>query len=492
MSGAFDDFPGAVPPDRDDLGPLDEELLRLLRATQTPGPRPGLREDLRAAFLSGFPGRSVDNPPSAGAEERSNEFSGSRGPESPRSTGGEGSAHARLTPDDRPAEPQTPLQFQDRDPSAADQEGSREQDVPSHKSTRPAAGASGSEGPGADAHGAESRQAARALDDDDRILRELRGGALELGAPRPQFREDLRRCFLSGSFPALPNLPLESEAQQSGNAAGSSRGQADSSSSRGPQPLERVSPEGRAERRERRESDRQAEQRRARFRLLRGVVAAAAAVLLIAVLLPREPAWRIQLLEGDGLFAVNGFDDLVPIEDLENNVDLLLQSSLVQTRSNRVQLTLPDELVVELTPKSSIDVRGLVPRPRDGVWRMRVDQGEAYIHKAKETHDRVLHVETLDSVVQVLGTTLGVECTTDYTCVCVAEGDVDVDPNPSLVAPKSSVEGGRMLVVKRRPGSSEDALHPMEFPSLVCPSTDVHDHHVCGLQGFYARMTSAP
>ena len=415
MSGAVD-HPGAGA-----AQPGDDELLRRLTGLSEESARPGFHADLRAAFLAGFPGAGADpNADSPGIDPES----ASRPDRTLRREGGESRSAAYS-----------------RTPSRGGPERS--------------ATASRSDVAGPQQNDERARAEAR-------LLAALRAQDATADAPRAAFREDLRRCFLSGEFPHAV-----------GDGKGADESRVATRSAGGPEP--------RGTRLAERRVDALAERRRNRFRLLRGVVAAAAAILVIAVLLPREPSWELRLVEGDGLLTVQGYEEFVSFEDFESDVDAFFEAAEIQTGTNHLELVLPGELVVELTPDSTVDARGLVARPRAGAWRLHLRAGEALISKAPSTRERPLIVQTLDGEVEVLGTTLGVLCSTGYTCVCVADGEVEVRPNEDRATPPAAVRGGNTLVIQRR---GDEVLTAMPFPETVCPSTSPHDHHVCTLLGF--------
>lgn len=504
-------------PERDEALRDDASLIERLREADRVDADVDFRTGLRAAFLSGFPGAESIR---TGERDCSSE-SRSRAPLDNRKESGE--EPTGLGSDQRPGfdgdakerrlAPGAPpvAQHADAD-NQADVSNSNPNQRPSSQDLSP-----------------KAREAAEA-----RLLRDLAEQAVCSDEPRPGFREDLRRCFLSGQFPAARSGEgLADEGPQAqaagahrgtvsghgrtgdgthgeGSAGTGSAGEGGTGSSRdrfrpgrgpgnGAHPTiggrrggsygEGVSGRAGADRmgwssEEDGEHDVKPSKRQSRLRLVRGVLAAAAAVLVIAVLLPREPQWELSLIEGDGLLEVAGFDELIPVEDFIENVDGFLEAGVIHTRGNRLELTLPGELVVELTPASTIDAAGLEARPRGGRWGLRIEQGEAFVSKSPTTRGRPLVIQTFDGDVEVLGTSLGVLCTPDFTCVCVAEGEVEVKPSTARVAPARSVTTGNTLLILRR---GEKAFEGMPFPKTLCPSTDPHDHHVCALQGFTAR-----
>ena len=447
--------------------PPDWRLIELLRESETPQPPVGFAEGLRSAFLAGFPtlGARVsadDRNPFPQDNSRSRASIQSR---SDRGGGPTAEPDRASAPGSAPSASGSPL-------DSAHTNDPGDDPVPDD----PVPGGGPHKGEGAGPHRG-----------DGRLIRDLAGQPLSDHAPRTSFREDLRRCFLSGEFPMaskasgaraensgveIPRAGLRQENPAYGSRPGSDSG-----------------------------ADEVAGRRRSSFRLLRGVLVAAAAVLLLAVLLPREARWSVRLLEGDGLLAVSGFDELVPIESFRGNVDALIRSGRLGTGANRVQFTLGDQLIVEFAPQTTVDTIGLARRTsrnavalwsgasQDGPWSLRLERGEAYIRKNKKTAERAFLIDTPDLEVEVLGTTLGVLCNDQLTCVCVSEGQVDVRPAVGRRTPESLVRGGYSLQVLRH---EKDPHGTMGFPATSCPSDDPHDHHVCGLLDFDQRAQLEP
>jgi hypothetical protein len=391
--------------EQDDLRPEEAELIEQLRLADLAGAEPRFANNLRAAFLEGFGAQAAAN-----ASDRGN--SASLGEGGVRTQGEVGETldtdvSRGSTPAARPetaAEPLSPVQRDEKtdwDPNW---------ETPENLA----------------------------------LVERLGAGELCEDEPGVEFREELRRCFLSGQFS--------------------------------------------------KHLRRQKSARSPRLRLLRTVLMAAAAAALVILWPPDRGTgfWSLRLIEGDGLVAIESgpemevdADGLTSLAGVHIVAENLEGFGSIDVRSSRFELTLPGELVLELTPGTVFDGSQLSLQ-EDGKRHLSVTKGEVLVRKSKDSGSRPLVIKTLDAEVEVLGTVLGVLCGEDYTCVCVTDGDVEVRP---FEAEHSEAEAGETLLVMR---DGEEGVRQMAFPAKLCSnsSPDSHEnHHVCQLVDFGKRIS---
>ena len=205
-------------------------------------------------------------------------------------------------------------------------------------------------------------------------------------------------------------------------------------------------------------------------RLLRLVVplAAAAAILAVAFLLPDGPRWGVRI-EGEGPVQVAGVrldaSDRARIE-----VELSLGAEL-RTGDNTVWMTLEDALVLEVRPQTSLTVAALPDREAGAPYRFELERGETFLRTLDGFGGRELLVDTPQAEVRVMGTALGVLANDEGTCVCVAAGDVIV----------TVPDGGHQALAARQTYFVFD--EPARAPMLV-EFDSAHQAHTDPLRAF--------
>jgi hypothetical protein len=198
--------------------------------------------------------------------------------------------------------------------------------------------------------------------------------------------------------------------------------------------------------------------------LWRLVPAAAAALVVVAAVANRGPAWMVLASAGEGVAVV----DQVPvpmghIEELQRRLrpGVRLQIPV----GSEIELASPGGLVVQVTSGTEFRLPA-VP----GHWVGRrvageVRHGEIRVTTGPAFHGARLHVETPEAIVVVTGTTLAVICEPGGTCVCVFDGQVSVGAKGEHMEPV--VTGRRRFVFNdgRLPESAE--IRPVENERLA-------------------------
>lgn len=173
----------------------------------------------------------------------------------------------------------------------------------------------------------------------------------------------------------------------------------------------------------------------AAYRRFAGFLAVAAAVLFVVLLTRPDPlSWAVLRAPGSGFVTIDG--RRVPSDDTATLAALLPEAVELETGTEGIELGLGDELVLEVRPATRVrpyDIRDASP---DGSRQVELLEGEIYVHRRSGAAGPRLVVATPDSRVVVTGTVLGIYVRDDVTCVCVAEGEVQVHPRS-----RSSAEG---------------------------------------------------
>lgn len=284
-------------------------------------------------------------------------------------------------------------------------------------------------------------------------------------AARPHFRAGLRRAFLAGAF-------LSGEARESGSRPAAQARSSPSVTTDPEELLAEVAPPPPARARFRDElrqrfvaaaavrapagdarprrtqaprvarealATRRPASRRVRPILLGvvGVAALAAAVLLVLRLVgffapqaqpPAPPLWRVASVTGEGPVRVDGSD--VDPSDTQALALLLERATKLETLEREVALSAgPNEPRADLFLRrgSALQLAGWAPQ-EGGPQRLELERGEIFLRTNQPALPVPFHVSTPQAEVRITGTTLGVYASGSYTCVCVLEGRVDVDP----------------------------------------------------------------
>jgi len=299
---------------------------------------------------------------------------------------------------------------------------------------------------------------------DERELRELLLGGLAVPEARPAFRAQLRQRFLAAAGTEAPERA--SRARVTGRTTPPVKPDVEDllAASSAPPParpafreelrerfLAAVSaPAGRRSAPARRRAAAAAPSARGarRPRTLRlvaalGLVAAALLVLLwrpwpwsgaerpggpsTAALARKAPLWRVADIAGEGPIRIDGREIDPEEADLEAE---LVGAVTLETLQRQLSLSAgPKSPAVDVCvrPGTELTLAAWAPG-EDGAQRLRLGGGEIYLRTNGPRHDAPSLVATPETEVRVTGTTLGIMAAPEFTCVCVLEGLVAVDP----------------------------------------------------------------
>ncbi len=173
---------------------------------------------------------------------------------------------------------------------------------------------------------------------------------------------------------------------------------------------------------------------------------AAAAILAVTFLLPEPERWSVRL---DGPLTFAG-REYVPGEDARLAADLE-GSGTLESAASGARFTLGSgELVLELLPGASLS---FPPLPElDGLASVRFEltRGEAYLRTSASYPGNPIVVLTPLAEVALAGTVVGVLVDEAGTCVCVAQGSVNV--TSTRLAGRRALEARATLRVFDDPG----------------------------------------
>lgn len=194
-------------------------------------------------------------------------------------------------------------------------------------------------------------------------------------AARPEFRAELRRGFLTGELPDHGSFEAE-DARPAG-------------------------------------------------RLLRFLIplVAAAAIVVVTLMTPRERRWDARLL-GTGSVEVAG----IPLGTSEQSRIGVEASRGGPITADEVglELLLEDRLVLEIRPNTELTLQRLPDAGADGQLVIDIERGEAFLKTLEDGLDFRVTFTTDEAWVNVVGTALGVRVDDMGTCVCVSRGSVNV------------------------------------------------------------------
>ncbi|MEW6074247.1 MAG: FecR family protein, partial [Planctomycetota bacterium] len=165
--------------------------------------------------------------------------------------------------------------------------------------------------------------------------------------------------------------------------------------------------------------------RRPALRLFAGTLAAAAAILAVARLVPRAEGWRALEVTG-GEIALDG--EAVRATDLARLGPAIMGADALETGASHVRLALADRYRLDAGPGTRLRPREFARAvAADEPARLAVEAGEILLWRNPARGGGPLTVATPAVQIAVTGTVLGVLCLADGTCVSVAEGGVTVD-----------------------------------------------------------------
>lgn len=167
---------------------------------------------------------------------------------------------------------------------------------------------------------------------------------------------------------------------------------------------------------------------------------AAAAILAVTFLLPKPERWSVRL---DGPLTFDG-RQYVPGEDARLAVDLEGSGTLESTGSGARFTLGEDQLALELLPGSSLAFPALPELDGLAPVRFELTRGEAYVRTSASYPGNPVLVVTPLVEVALAGTVVGVLVDEVGTCVCVAEGSVNVTsprlPGRREVGPRATLQ----------------------------------------------------
>lgn len=181
--------------------------------------------------------------------------------------------------------------------------------------------------------------------------------------------------------------------------------------------------------------------RHRRWRLLAGGLGgalAAAAAVVLWLMGPAAPIWRIDARDG-GFAAAGLVIDGSPVSADATAAEVeraLATADTVHTAENGVRLVYGDLFVVEVDPDSQLDLRPLKAGPEAGPeagrdrFVLAGDRGGFRFATGPGLRppERTLEFRTPRVSVEVLSTVFEVDVSETYTCICCCEGQVKTVP----------------------------------------------------------------
>ena len=214
---------------------------------------------------------------------------------------------------------------------------------------------------------------------------------------RPEFRDELRRSFLTGQWPDFETFEAES-----------------------------ARPAG---------------------KLLRFLipVAAAAAIVIVTILTPRERRWDARILGPDSV-EVAGIS-LGTNDEARIGVEASRGGPIVVGESG-LELVLEDRMVLEIRPQTTLTLQPLPDAGAEGQLVVDIERGEAFLRTLEDGLDFRVTFTTDEAWVHVVGTALGVLANDTGTCICVSEGSVRVVDRTADEEPDTVAEGFTHFIFK--------------------------------------------
>jgi len=187
--------------------------------------------------------------------------------------------------------------------------------------------------------------------------------------------------------------------------------------------------------------------------------AAAAAIVAVALMMNRGPAWQVMDAPGEGILIVDATP--IPLGHRDDLARALRPGARIRlTSTETVDLAIPGQMVVQLTPSTDMILPASAGRWMKRRIRAEVRSGEVRFTTGPDFRGARLHVETPEADVMVTGTTLAVIREPHGTCVCVMDGAVEMGPRGGTMA---RVEAGRRrFVFSDGRAPEQDAMRPME------------------------------
>jgi ferric-dicitrate binding protein FerR (iron transport regulator) len=156
------------------------------------------------------------------------------------------------------------------------------------------------------------------------------------------------------------------------------------------------------------------------------LVPAAAAILIVALLLPKpEPTWSVQAVRGEGEVAIDG--KTLSTDDLGLISRALGAGGRVRLSEGvSLDLRLDDHLILSLAEGSDATLPVLTERRAEAPLISEVREGELEIMTGPGFPGSELHILTAEGRIEIVGTVVSVYKGDGYTCVCVLEGTARV------------------------------------------------------------------
>jgi len=175
------------------------------------------------------------------------------------------------------------------------------------------------------------------------------------------------------------------------------------------------------------------------------VPAAAAAILIFVLLLPRTaaPVWFMQAVHGEGTIEVEG-QILATVEPERMAQALVAGGHVLLPADVGLDLRLDNRLVLALDPGSDVT---LPPLPESGAQEplvAEVHYGELRIMTGPGFPGTEMHILTPEGRTEITGTIISVQKGDGYTCVCVLEGTALIGPDETRL---EEVRAGLLMVM---------------------------------------------
>jgi hypothetical protein len=200
-------------------------------------------------------------------------------------------------------------------------------------------------------------------------------------------------------------------------------------------------------------------------------LAAAAAILAIAYLLPDETRWKVVHLQGEGPVEVSS-GRLAPGEpsEIRRLSEELTAGTRLSTAEQEVTLAIDDVVSVRVLPHSRIRFQELGELGEGRPLSFVLESGELYFRTHAGYPGDPIRVETSDVEVRASGTAFGVLVDERGTCTCVCDGVVTVRTRGEGGADERVDEGTSYLVFRG------GAMGPKKMPFDTSPGAPEAEH----------------
>jgi ferric-dicitrate binding protein FerR (iron transport regulator) len=172
---------------------------------------------------------------------------------------------------------------------------------------------------------------------------------------------------------------------------------------------------------------------------------AAAALVLLAIFLPRSavPAWSVQAVHGEGVIEIDG--QVLATGEPERLAEALAAGGHVRLPDEvGLDVRLGDRLILALNAGSEVTLPALNESDEPGTLIADVHHGEMNIMTGPGFPGTAMHILTSEGRTEITGTIVSVYKADGYTCVCVLEGTAHVGPDESRL---EAVSAGHLMVM---------------------------------------------